>query len=57
MDERSYRGILHLHQVGPQVDALMCGERRQFWTCPTLVLVRKLHNLECSFLGSTPMIG
>lgn len=57
MDGRSYREILHLHQVSPQVDALMCGKPHQFWTCPTLVLVRKLRNLECSFLGSTPMIG
>lgn len=54
MDEESYREISQLHQ-GVHVRAyLVCGECCKPWPYRTLVLTRKLRNLECSLLDPAP---
>lgn len=54
MNEESYREICQLHQGGRLGAYLVCEECRKPWPCPTLVLVKKLRNLECSLLDTAP---
>ena len=54
INEESYREICQLH-LGVHLGVyLMCEECCKPWSCPTLVLVRKLRNLECSLLYTEP---